>query len=100
MFGRERSLVRKCEGRPFALLGVNAEQSRETLRLVQHKENLPWPSLWDGPGGPVGSAWGVDRYPAFYLIDAQGQVRWQHFGAPGAELEHKVEQLLEETPHS
>ena len=78
------------------MLGVNAERSREVLRQVQEKEALPWRSLWDGPGGPIAAAWGVDGYPYFFLIDHRGAIRYQHAGAPSGELEANVEELVKE----
>jgi hypothetical protein len=99
MFGHERSLVQRFNGRPFVLLGVNADASPQRLRQVQEKAQLTWASWWDGPEGPIGMAWGVDRYPAFFLVDPQGVVRWRHFGAPAqGVLEGKIEDLLREAP--
>jgi hypothetical protein len=98
MFGRERSLAAQFEGKPFVVLGVNAEESREALRQVEAKERLPWRSWWDGPGGALGAAWGVDRYPSFFLIDPHGVIRYRHAGAPPAgALEERIERLLKQT---
>jgi hypothetical protein len=97
MFGHERSLVQHFAGRPFALLGVNGDESPETLRQAQQRANHTWPSWWDGPGGRITAAWRVDRYPAFFLIDARGAVRWQYVGAPAPqELQDRIEGLLKE----
>jgi hypothetical protein len=97
MFARERSLVARYGNEPFVLLGVNADESREKLRQVQHKAGLSWQSWWDGPGGPISRAWEVDRFPSFFLLDRQGAVRFQHAGVPPAGLlEEKIEQLLRE----
>ncbi len=97
MFGRERSLVKQFGGESFALLGVNADESPEVLRQVEKKAQLNWVSFWDGPGGAVAAAWGVDRYPAFFLLDAQGMIRWHGFGAPSkGVLKRKIAELLQE----
>ena len=53
MLGHERSLVRRYQGRPFALLGVSGEDSREALAAVQRREGLSWRNCWDGRGGPM-----------------------------------------------
>jgi hypothetical protein len=97
MFGHERSLVQRFNGRPFVLLGVNADPSPERLRQIQQKAQLTWASWWDGPESPIAAAWGVDRYPAFFLVDTHGVVRWRHFGAPATGvLEGKIEEMLRE----
>jgi hypothetical protein len=97
MFGRERSLVERLGGESFVLLGVNADESPERLCRIQETAQLNWVSWWDGPGGPIAAAWGVDRYPAIFLLDAQGVVRWREFGVPReGSLEGKIEELLRE----
>jgi hypothetical protein len=97
MFGRERSLVQRYGGKSFVLLGVNAEESRAALALVQRKEALPFRSWWDGPSGPIGREWNVDRYPTFVLIDRTGKVRWRQPGIPPEGLlEEKIDALLAE----
>jgi hypothetical protein len=97
MFGRERSLVQRFTGEPFVLLGVNADESPERLRRIQERAQLNWASWWDGPGGEIAAAWGVDRYPAFFVIDSRGVIRWRQFGVPPeGVLERKIEELLQE----
>jgi hypothetical protein len=97
MFGHERSLVQRFAGQPFVLLGVNADPSPERLRQIEEKAQLTWASWWDGPEGPICATWGADRFPAFFLIDHQGVVRWHHFGAPpSGELETKIDKLVDE----
>lgn len=97
MFRHERSLVQRYAGRPFVLLGVNADDSPEQLRQVQHKAELSWPSIHDGRGGPICAAWGIEGFPTQVLIDARGAVRWRHVGAPAEWLlDAKVEELVRE----
>jgi hypothetical protein len=95
MLGHERSLVRRYQGRPFALLGVSAEEGREALQAVQRREGLSWRNCWDGRGGPISTAWAVDSFPTAYLIDAGGVIRYKHVGAPPAGLlEQEIDELL------
>ena len=37
MYGHERSLVQRYQGRPFVLLGVNTDDDAETLKQVQEQ---------------------------------------------------------------
>src|SRR5437868_4337577 len=97
MLPRERSLAKRFEGQPFVVLGVNAERSAEALRRAEEKEHLPFRSWWDGPRGPIATAWGVDRYPAHFLLDHKGAVRYKHFGLlTEGQLADKIEELLKE----
>jgi hypothetical protein len=93
--------VKRFAGRPFVVLGVNAEPSAEALRKVEAKEGLPWRSWWDGPRGPIAQVWGVDSFPTLFLIDQRGGVRFHHVGVlPESVLAEKIEQLLKEVPGS
>lgn len=91
MFPHERSLVTKYEGRPFALLGVNGDDSREALRKAQEKHHLNWRSWWD-EGNTITGQWKVRGYPTLFLIDHKGVVRWKSEGPP---KNHEMEQLIE-----
>ena len=93
MFDDERSLVRKYQGRPFALLGVDGDGDRLTLQKVEKKYKLTWRSWWD-EGGVIASQWRVNAFPTVILLDHNGVVRWQNRGVPNHwELEQRIEQL-------
>ncbi len=95
LFRHERALVERYAGKPFALLGVNADAEAEQLQRTQQQAGLTWPSWWDGPAGKISTAWKVDRFPTLVLIDAQGVVRWRHVGIPAeGVLEAKIEEHL------
>jgi hypothetical protein len=76
MYPHERSLVKKMAGRPFALLGVNSDADRETVKKVVAKEGLTWRSFWDGGStdGPIARQWNVSGWPTLYLIDHRGVI--------------------------
>ena len=56
----ERSLVKRMQGKPFALLGVNGDEDKDKLREWIKKEEITWPSWWDGNGD---NARGTDFSP-------------------------------------
>jgi hypothetical protein len=95
MVPHERSLVQRYAGQPFALLGVNADESPERAQQFQKQTGMTWPSWWDGPEGKISTAWKVDRFPAFFLIDARGVVRFSHFGTVAeTELTARIDECL------
>jgi hypothetical protein len=99
MVPHERSLVKRLEGRPFVLLGVNKDDSRDELRKVMSENQIPWRSWWDGKGdSPAVRDYRVDGYPAIVLIDSRGRVRKRWDGAPRRpeEIDEAVDQLLKE----
>jgi hypothetical protein len=102
MYPHERSLVQKLEGKPFALLGVNSDQSRDTAKGAVVSEKLTWRSFWNGSGGmsgPISNAWHIQGWPTLYVIDDRGVIRYKHLGVDPAkydELDREVETLLKE----
>ncbi len=93
MYPHERSLVKKLQGRPFALLGVNSDGDREAVRHLVASKGLNWRSWWDSDRR-IAARWKVEHWPTLYVLDAQGVVRY-HVTGP-AELERAVEKLLHE----
>jgi hypothetical protein len=67
MYPHGRSLVKRLEGKPFALLGVNSDRDKQQLKEVLQKEEITWRSWWDGGriGGPIASRWNVGWEPAW-----------------------------------
>jgi peroxiredoxin len=95
MYPHERSLVKKLENKPFALLGINSDP-KDRLREVLKKENITWRSWWDGgdTSGPIARAWNVSGWPTIYVLDHKGVIRHKH--VRGEAMDKAVEQLLEQ----
>ena len=76
MYPHERSLVKKMEGKPFALVGVNSDQDKAELKKAMEKENITWRSFWNGGStqGPISTRWAVQGWPTLYLIDHAGTI--------------------------
>jgi hypothetical protein len=96
MYPHERSLVKRLEGQPFALIGVNSDSDRAQLRKVMEEEQITWRSFWDGgsTGGPIARAWNVQGWPSIYVLDAQGVIRYED--VRGEDLDRAVDTLLKE----
>jgi peroxiredoxin len=95
MYPHERSLVKKMENKPFALLGINSDP-KERVREVLKKENITWRSFWDGgdTNGPIARAWNVSGWPTIYVLDHKGVIRFKN--VRGEKMDEAVEQLLKE----
>ena len=95
MYPHERSLVKKMENKPFALLGINSDP-KERLKETIKKENMTWRSWWDGgdTSGPIATAWNVHGWPTIYVLDHKGVIRFKN--VRGEAMDKAVEQLLEE----
>jgi peroxiredoxin len=95
MIGRERELVRHYQNRPFAVLGISADETPEALKAFERREGITWRTWWDGPSGPIAGVWNVHAYPTLVLIDRDGVVRYRHVGLPPeGELEALIEKLI------
>lgn len=96
MYPHERSLVRKMDGKPFALLGVNTDP-RDRAKSAIKRENLSWRNWWDGgnTSGPIARAWNIKGWPTFVLIDHEGVIREKHLGIQDLpSLEEAVRKLV------
>jgi len=94
MYPHERSLVKRLEGKPFAILGINSDSDRSDLKKVLAKEQITWRSWWDGGSteGPIATKWNVRGWPTLYVVDAQGVIRYKN--VQGKELDTAVDALL------
>lgn len=95
MHPHERSLVKRLEGKPFALLGVNSD-SKDRLRQTLKREKMTWRSWWDGGStdGAIAKAWHVHSWPTIYVLDHKGVIRYKN--CTGESLGVAVDALLQE----
>jgi hypothetical protein len=97
MTPHERSLVKRLENEPFALLGVNSDKDLDALQDVLKEENITWRSFWNGPegtSGPISKAWNVSGWPTIYVLDGQGKIRYKN--VRGEAMDKAVDTLLAE----
>jgi len=99
MYPHERSLVIAMEHKPFVLLGVNSDQSKEALKKALADEQLTWRSWFDGPGtqGPIATKWNIHGWPTLYVLDHKGVIRHKWVGSPGDKvLDEAIEKLVKQ----
>src|SRR5437868_12539153 len=93
MYPHERSLVKKMQDKPFALLGVNTDTSRRHAKKAVAEQHLTWPSWFDGATmGPINTMYDTDHWPTIYVLDAKGVIRY----VDPADVDQAVEGLLKE----
>jgi hypothetical protein len=90
------SLVKKLEGKPFVIIGVNSDTDRAKAKELSAKKGLPWRSFWDGGSinGPIQNQWNINGWPTMYLIDHKGIIvgRTAPIGEAAAEIERTVKE--------
>ena len=97
MYAHERSLVKRLDDKPFALVGVNSDTDKDALKKTMEKEHITWRSFWNGPegmDGPISKKWNVYSWPTIYVIDADGTIRFKN--VRGESMDKAVDQLLKE----
>ena len=87
MYPHERSLVKKMEGKPFVLLGVNSDGDKDNLHKRMEEEKITWRSWWDGgdTNGPIANQFNVHGWPTLFVVDHRGIIRHKWLGFPGKE---------------
>ena len=95
MYPHERSLVERLKDEPFTIVGVNSDPA-EKYRDAIARENITWPSFWDGgdTSGPIATKWGVRGWPTIFIIDHQGIIRDKN--KRGEEMDEVVDRLMAE----
>jgi thiol-disulfide isomerase/thioredoxin len=94
MVPHERELVKRMGGKPFVLIGINADETdqRDKARKAARDEQMDWPSFRDGVGGPVQLRYNVDHFPTIYVLDPGGVIRY--VDVRGKDLDRAVDTLL------
>ena len=100
MYPHERSLVKKMEGKPFALIGVNSDRDLDQLKKTLEEEKITWRSFWcgkEGTGGTIPTEWNVSGWPTLFVMDHKGVIRHKWLGNPGDEkLDAAIDKLVAE----
>jgi hypothetical protein len=92
MYPHERSLVQRLQNKPFALIGVNSDDTLDEVKTAMTREQITWRSFW--PAGPIARQWRVQAWPTIYIIDARGVIRYRNLFGPA--LDKAVDELLKE----
>ena len=92
MVPSERALVKRLEGKPFVLIGVNGEEKKKVQKRVE-KEQITWRTFWDGNGAIAGK-WNIEYWPAIFIIDHNGVIRHRFGGASAEDLDRAIDPLV------
>lgn len=101
-----KSLEKRFSGEGFQLIGIHTprylrEKQRDNVAARIHKYKLHYPVMMDNKYR-YWHALGNRFWPAYYLVDRQGRIRYQHTGEihedtpEAAVIEKEIRQLLDE----
>ena len=94
MYPHERELAERMKGRPFALLAVNTDDDKETLRKSLASGEITWRCWWEGgQKRPNCDRWRTDSFPMFYVLDPNGIIRAKD--VRGKAIDEVVDRLVQ-----
>ena len=98
MLPGEVKLTARMNGRPFALLGVNTDESVDKLRSVMKEHGITWRNFWADQASKdsLPRKWNIRGYPTMFLVDHKGVIRKKYLGVDEAEFERDVDALVAE----
>jgi hypothetical protein len=95
MLPHERSLVKRLQDEPFALIGINSDGEAAGVRKRLAAADITWRNAIDETlRGPLATEWNVNGWPTIYIIDAEGVIRYRDLR--DEEMEAAIVQLLAE----
>lgn len=92
-----KELLETHKDRGLVILGVHTTNGGEKMAAYVEEEKIPWPVAIDEDKQTV-TAFAVDSYPDYYLIDRSGKLRFADLA--NSEVDRAVESLLEEKAES
>lgn len=90
----EIKLAKRLDGKPFAIVGVDFDATREELKKGEKDNGINWRSFHDGRQGPIGEKWRIQAIPAIYVLDAKGVIRYKDVREK--KMDDAVDALLKE----
>ena len=95
MLPHERSLVKRLQSQPFALLGINSDGDAKKVKEILKKHEITWRQAIDvSTEGPLATKWNVRGWPTIYVLDAKGVIRYRDVREE--EMDKAVDTLLAE----
>jgi len=96
-----KTLAAKYKAAGLTVIGVHTpefgfEHNRANVETAIRDSRLPYPIVMDNDY-QIWQAFGNNAWPAFYLVDGSGRIRYRYFGEGHyTEIERNIQQLLRE----
>lgn len=95
MLPHERSLVKRLQSQPFALIGINSDGDADKVKKILKDQEITWRQSIEGSTrGPLPTKWNVKSWPTIYVVDAQGVIRYKNVREKA--MDEAVDTLLAE----
>lgn len=78
MIPHEKEMVERIKDQPFALIGINSDGDRASLRKILDEQDITWRNAVDGgTDGPIATRWNGHAWPTIYILDHKGVLRYR-----------------------
>lgn len=94
MYEGNRQLIEQLADRPFVFLGVQGDETIETVRQAVESQTITWRVWWDGSQKRIATQWNVRWWPSTFVLDQHGVIRYRDLR--GKELATAVRSLMSE----
>jgi peroxiredoxin len=99
-YPEERAWLKRMEGQPFVMLGINSGDSLESLRKLRAAGDVTWRFWVDGDleEAKIYKHWNVRGWPSIVVLDRKGVIRYQgkHISLRLPLIEYAAETLMAE----
>jgi peroxiredoxin len=87
-----RKLIEHAAGKPFAMVGINCDNTLATAKSFLSTNEMSWPNIWDGRSGAISKAWNINSWTSVLVLDRKGIIRYRDVRQ--GELTKAVDALL------
>src|SRR6185436_18612661 len=90
----ERELVKRLKDKPFVLVSISADDSKDTVKQFISKTPMPWTHWYVGNRHEVIDTWEIDAFPTILVVDHKGIIRYKDVREK--RMDEAVDDLLKE----
>ncbi|WP_160168182.1 TlpA family protein disulfide reductase [Rhodopirellula sallentina] len=94
MYPANRKLVDEMADEPFAFVGVQGDETTDTIHESLESGEITWRVWWDGEDRRHSTRWNIEGWPSTFVLDKRGIMRFR--GLRGEKLATAVRILLKE----
>jgi thiol-disulfide isomerase/thioredoxin len=94
MIPHERELVKRLKGKPFVLVSISVDDSKDKVRRFLERTPMPWTHWYMGAGSELVDLWDLDALPSILVLDHKGVIRYKDVREQ--RMDDAVNKLLEE----
>jgi peroxiredoxin len=92
MYPENRQLIKELAGEPFVFVGVQGDETIDTVRESLESKEIIWRVWWDGENKRILTQWNIRGWPSTFVLDHRGVIRYRDLR--GKELSNAVRSLL------